>query len=135
VEKSFSGLYRKYIEHIHFDWPHYILKPVSSSLCTRKLAGGAMVNASRISIIFLSILLLSACGSVKVGRDFDVGVFAAKLERGVSLATDGTKYDEWDYYYAEGELADMSTAKVKILQIKFDDSGKVHGYNWSASRK
>jgi outer membrane protein assembly factor BamE (lipoprotein component of BamABCDE complex) len=107
----------------------------------------------RMPIIVLSLMLLSACNTVKVGRDFDVGVFAAKFEQGVttkdavrswlgeptsvgvSLATDGTKYDEWDYYYAEGELTDMSTAKVKILQIKFDKAGTVRSYNWSASRQ
>jgi outer membrane protein assembly factor BamE (lipoprotein component of BamABCDE complex) len=111
-----------------------------------------MINFPRITVILLSILLLSACGSVKLGRDFDVGVFAAKLEQGVttqdqvrswlgeptsvgvSLATDGERFDEWDYYYAEGEMADMSTAKVKLLQIKFDKQGKVRSYNWSASK-
>ena len=112
-----------------------------------------MFNLSRISVMLLSILLLSACGTVKVGRDFDVGIFAAKLEQGVttqtqirswlgeptsvgvSLATDGKRFDEWDYYYAEGELPDMSAAKGKILQIKFDKAGTVRGYNWSASRQ
>jgi outer membrane protein assembly factor BamE (lipoprotein component of BamABCDE complex) len=112
-----------------------------------------MIYFSRFTVILFAVSLLSACGTVKVGRDFDVGVFAAKLEQGVttqaqirswlgeptsvgiSLATDGTSYDEWDYYYAEGELADMSTAKVKILQIKFDKAGKVRSYNWSASRQ
>ena len=111
-----------------------------------------MINFSRISVILFAILLFSACASVKVGRDFDVGVFAAKLEQGVttqeqvrswigeptsvgvSLASDGERFDEWDYYYAEGEMADMSTAKLKILQIKFDKQGKVRSYNWSASK-
>jgi outer membrane protein assembly factor BamE (lipoprotein component of BamABCDE complex) len=111
-----------------------------------------MINHSRIAVILLSVVLFSACGTVKVGRDFDVGVFAAKLEQGattqsqvrswlgeptsvgVSLASDGERFDEWDYYYAEGEMADMSTAKVKILQIKFDKQGKVRSYNWSASK-
>jgi outer membrane protein assembly factor BamE (lipoprotein component of BamABCDE complex) len=111
-----------------------------------------MINFSRISVILLSILLLSACASVKIGRDFDVGVFAAKFEQGVStqeqvrswigeptsvgvsLASDGERLDEWDYYYAEGDLPDMSAAKVKILQIKFDKQGKVRSYNWSASK-
>jgi len=111
-----------------------------------------MINFSRISVIILSILLLSACGTVKVGRDFDVGVFTAKFEQGVttqdqvrswlgeptsvgvSLATDGERFDEWAYYYAEGEMADMSAAKVKILQVKFDKQGKVRSYNWSASK-
>jgi outer membrane protein assembly factor BamE (lipoprotein component of BamABCDE complex) len=112
-----------------------------------------MTNFSGIAAILLSVVLLSACGSVKVGRDFDVGVFAAKLEQGVttkdtvrswlgeptsvgvSLVSDGTRYDEWDYYYAEGDLPDLSTAKVKILQIKFDNQGKVRSYNWSASKQ
>ncbi len=106
----------------------------------------------RSSAVLLSLVLLSACNTVQLGRDFDVGVFAAKIERGVtsqnqvrswlgeptsvgvSLAVDGERFDEWAYYYAEGELADMSTAKVKILQIKFDTQGKVRAYNWSASR-
>jgi outer membrane protein assembly factor BamE (lipoprotein component of BamABCDE complex) len=117
------------------------------------LTGDDMIYFSRFTVILFAVFLLSACGTVKVGRDFDVGVFAAKLEQGVttqeqvrswmgeptsvgvSLATDGTRFDEWDYYYAEGELPDMSTAKVKILQIKFDKQGKVRSYNWSASKQ
>lgn len=112
-----------------------------------------MINYSRISVILLSVFLLSACGTVRMGRDFEVGVFAAKLEQGVttqdtvrswlgdptsvgvSLATDGERFNEWAYYYAEGEMADMSKAQVKILQIKFDKQGKVRGYNWSASKQ
>jgi len=112
-----------------------------------------MINFSRITVILLSIFLLSACGSVKLGRDFDVGVFTAKIEQnvttqdqvrswlgeptsvGVSLDTDGARYDEWAYYFAEGDLPDMSAAKVKILQIKFDKQGKVRSYNWNASKQ
>ena len=111
-----------------------------------------MIRFPRISALLLSVLLLSACAAVKVGHDFDVGIFAAKIEHGVttqnmvrswlgdptgigvSLATDGERFDEWTYYFAEGELSDMSTAKLKILQIKFDKYGKVRGYNWSASK-
>ena len=112
-----------------------------------------MTNFSRNAVILLVALLLGACGTVKLGRDFDVGVFTAKIEQGattqtqvrswlgeptsvgVSLDTGGERFDEWAYYFAEGEMADMSTAKVKILQIKFDKQGKVRGYNWSASRQ
>jgi len=111
-----------------------------------------MIDISRIAVILLSLFLLSACGTVKLGRDFDVGVFAAKVERGattqdqvrtwmgeptsvgVSLDSDGARYDAWDYYFAEGDLPDMGTPKVKILQIKFDKQGKVSSYNWSASK-
>jgi outer membrane protein assembly factor BamE (lipoprotein component of BamABCDE complex) len=112
-----------------------------------------MMNSSRISLLLVAVLLLGACGSIKVGRDFDVGVFAAKLEQGVttqvqvrswlgeptsagiSLSSDGERLDEWDYYYAEGQMSDMSSAKLKILQIKFDKEGLVRSYNWSASRQ
>ncbi len=111
-----------------------------------------MISFTRMAIFMLSIFLLSACGTVIVGRDFDVGVFAAKLEQGVttqdkvrswlgeptsvgvSLAADGERFDEWDYYYAEGKVTDMSSTKLKILQIKFDKQGKVRSYNWSASK-
>jgi len=103
--------------------------------------------------MLFAILVLGACASVKMGRDFDVGVFTAKIEQGVttqsqvrswlgeptsvgvSLATDGEQFDEWDYYFAEGELPDMSAAKVKILQIKFGKAGTVRSYNWSASKQ
>lgn len=112
-----------------------------------------MIQFSRISVILLSFFLLTACASVKVGRDFDVGVFAAKTEYGVttqsmvrswlgepssvgiSMATDGERFDEWDYFFAEGQMPDMSAAKVKILQIKFDKQGKVRAYNWTASKQ
>jgi len=112
-----------------------------------------MKNVSRITLLLFSVALLSACATVKVGRDFDVGVFAAKVEQGVttqttvrawlgeatgigvSLATDNERFDEWSYYFAEGEMNEMSNAKIKILQIKFDKQGKVRGYNWSASRQ
>jgi hypothetical protein len=96
---------------------------------------------------------LGACGSVKIGRDFDGADVATRIEQnvttqsqvrgwlgepatvGVSLATDGERFDEWTYYFAEGPVSDMSTAKVKLLQIKFDKQGKVRSYSWSASKK
>ena len=112
-----------------------------------------MTYYARTAFVLLTVLLLSACAAVKVGRDFDVAVFADKVEQGittqstvrgwlgeptstgVSLATNSERFDEWSYYFAEGELSDMSTARLKILQIKFDKQGRVRGYNWSASRK
>ncbi len=112
-----------------------------------------MIHYSRVTVLLVAIFMLSACGSVKVGRDFDVGVFAAKIEQGVttqsqvrswlgdpngvgiSLSTDGERFDEWTYYFAEGELPDLSAAKVKILQVKFNQQGKVRGYDWSTAKQ
>jgi len=111
-----------------------------------------MTHPLRISAILFSFFLLSACGTFQAGRDFDVGVFAAKIEQGtttqaqvrswlgepagvgVSVEPDGERLDQWNYYYAEGQMQDMSTAKMKLLQIKFDKQGKVRSYNWSASK-
>ncbi len=106
----------------------------------------------RITAILCFTLLLGACGTFQVGHDFDVGVFAAKIEPGVttqaqvkswlgepvsvgiSVEPGGERLDQWDYYYAQGQMQDMSTAKLKLLQIKFDKQGKVRSYNWSTSK-
>lgn len=111
-----------------------------------------MTRSLRIPAILFSVFLLSACGTFQVGHDFDVGVFAAKIEQGVttqaqvkswlgepagqgvSLEVDGERLDQWSYYFAEGQMQDMSTAKMKLLQVKFDKQGKVRSYNWSASK-
>ena len=110
-----------------------------------------MIRKFCVTFTLLAFTVLSACTAVKAGRDFDVGVFAARVEQGVttqamvkswlgeptstgiSLATNNERFDEWSYYFAEGKLNDMSSARIKILQIKFDQQGKVRGYNWSAS--
>jgi len=106
---------------------------------------------SRIAAVSLTVFLLAACGTVQVGRDFDVRAFETKIERGVStqgqirawlgaptgtgvnVDTGGERFDEWTYYFASGKLPDMSGANVKMLQIKFDKQGIVRGYNWSTS--
>ncbi len=111
-----------------------------------------MSKSLRITAILCFTLLLSACGTFQVGHDFDVGMFAAKIEQGtttqaqvrswlgepagvgISVEPDGERLDEWDYYYAQGQMQDMSTAKMKILQVKFDKQGKVRSYNWSTSK-
>ena len=67
---------------------------------------------SRLTVILVSLLLISACTAVKLGRDFDVGVLASKVEQGmttqnrlrswlgehtsvgVSPATDGERFDQ-----------------------------------------
>lgn len=111
-----------------------------------------MPRSIRLLAIAFFALLLTACANFQAGHDFDISMFVAKIQPGVtteaqvrawlgeptgtgiSLEVDGTRYDQWNYYYAEGNPSDMSTAKVKILQVKFDKSGKVRSYNWSTSK-
>ena len=110
-----------------------------------------MFSISHTVFTSIIILFLAACSTVLVGQDFDIRSFEAKVERGVTtqnqvrawlgmptntgvnVDTGGERFDEWTYYFASGKLPDMSNAKVKTLQIKFDKQGFVRGYNWSAS--
>ena len=105
----------------------------------------------RPAIISLLLLILTACGTVQAGHDFDLKIFETHVERGVStqlqvrawlgtptgsgvnVDTSGEKLDEWTYYFASGKLSDLSGAKVKMLQIRFDKQGLVRSYNWSNS--
>ncbi len=110
-----------------------------------------MFSILRTASIPIIALLLVACSTVQVGRDFDVRSVEMKIERGittqsqvrawlgaptgsgVNVDTGGERFDEWTYYFASGKLPGMSNAKVKTLQIKFDQQGIVRGYNWSTS--
>ncbi len=106
----------------------------------------------RTAAILLFISALAACSTFQVGHDFDVGIFATKIEPGVttqalvrswlgepssvgvSVEAGGERLDQWDYYYAQGDMSDMSKTKTKILQVKFDKQGKARSYNWSTSK-
>lgn len=105
----------------------------------------------RPAIVSLLLLMLTACGTVQAGHDFDLKVFETHVERGVStqlqirawlgtptgsgvnVDASGEKLDEWTYYFASGKLNDLSAAKIKMLQIRFDKQGIVRSYNWSNS--
>ena len=108
-----------------------------------------MFSVLRTAAIPLIIGPLAACSTVHVGQDFDLHAFKSKIERGVStqnlvrtwlgaptstgmnVDTSGARFEEWTYYSASGRLPDMAGAKVKTLQIKFDEQGIVRGYSWS----
>jgi len=105
----------------------------------------------RIVLVSIFVLVLAACSTVQIGRDFDIRVFEASVERGVTtqnqvrkllgapastginVDTGGERFEEWTYYSASGKLPDMAGAKIRILQIKFDQQGIVRGYYWSIS--
>ena len=112
-----------------------------------------MFRIPRIAAVSLIVSFLGACSTVNLGQDFDMRTFEAKIERGITtqeqvrawlgapvgvgacVETDGERFEDWVYYYASGKLPNMSGAKVKILQVKFDKQGIVRSYNWSTTSK
>lgn len=110
-----------------------------------------MFPISRTVFTSIIILFLAGCSTFLAGQDFDIRSFEAKVERGVTtqnqvrtwlgtpastgvnVDTGGERFDEWTYYFASGKLPDISRAKLKTLQVKFDKQGIVRGYNWSMS--
>lgn len=104
-------------------------------------------------VLLVMIILLVGCGSIQVGRNFDIQAFEnlaktgettkaqvlGKIGRpkstGVSITTDGERLLEWNYFYATGKLSGMENAQLKILQIRFDQSGILRSYNWSNGDK
>lgn len=97
----------------------------------------------------LLMLVVGACSTVQVGRDFDVRNFEAKVVRGrtteaqvrdwlgppsstgVEVQANGERFNRWLYYYGEGKLPRMSSAHLKMLEIEFSQEGVVSAYNWS----
>ena len=107
------------------------------------------INLSRIGLILFLATALSACATVKMGHDFDLHAFKSQVQRGettraqvhewlgppnssgIVVDTGGSEFDEWTYFFGTGKLGKMEQAKLKILQIKFDQQGRVQGYNFS----
>ena len=115
------------------------------------------VEQSKFRIIYifslLIALILTGCGSIQIGRDFNVTSFEnmAKVGEtskaqvrevlgppkslGLSINRDGERLEEWVYFYATGKVSAMEDAGLKILQIRFQQNGKLRSYNWSNSDK
>lgn len=112
-------------------------------------------NKSRVIQDFLlfTVLFLTACGSIQIGRDFDVnafekmakvgetskvqvrGILGKPKSSGISINRDGERLVEWVYFYATGQISAMDDAGLKILQIRFQQNGKLRSYNWSSGDK
>ena len=105
------------------------------------------------SVVLLgSFFMLSACGTVQMGRDFDVESFdkitsMADMSKaqvrellgppkgiGVAMEKGGERLVEWVYFYGTGQLPSMSDTTIKTLQIRFEKNGMIRSYNWSYSK-
>ncbi len=100
-------------------------------------------------------LLLASCSATnfQAGGDFDIKTFSDKVERGSTsqtqvrlwlgapagvgdrVETDGTRFEEWTYYFARGSIPNLAGTQIKTLQIKYDTRGIVQGYSWSQPAK
>jgi len=94
-------------------------------------------------------LLLAACGSVQVGQDFDLVQFRQQVKQGtttqsdirnwlgapastgVTVEADGKRYEKWTYFFGQGQMPRMKSAKLKYLEIHFGENHRVAAYNWS----
>jgi hypothetical protein len=100
--------------------------------------------------LLAAIVLLSACSTVELGRDFDLSAFDKQVRQGVSTRADvtawlgapagkgtavesnGERLEQWTYYHGKGRLPGLKDAHFSMLQVKFDAGGIVRSYNWSA---
>lgn len=110
-----------------------------------------MTKLQRASLVLLVATALGACGSVQMGKEFDLKSFTDKVQRGattkvdvrvwlgapastgVSVESDGERFEEWTYYRGTGSLPSLSDSQLKILRIKFDQQGVVRAYEWTGS--
>lgn len=94
-------------------------------------------------------VLLAGCSSMQVGREFNYGKFSQDIRPGTSdmaqveavlgppmgkglvAEADGSLYDQWTYYYGSGSPTSPEKSRFKLLQIRFNQAGKVASYNWS----
>lgn len=104
------------------------------------------------ALFIIAMATSAGCSTVQLGRDFDLGAFEQQVQRGsttqdqisallgqpvgkgVAVESNGERFAEWTYYFATGRLPNMPDAKVKYLQVRFDQQGIVQAYSWSGEK-
>ena len=92
-------------------------------------------------------MTLIGCTTIQIGQNFKLHTFINNAEpdkiyknqvikwlgkpmsTGIALEADGQRLSEWSYFYGTGKLPKMEKAKIKTLQIRFNDKGVLHSYN------
>ena len=110
------------------------------------------MKASKLLVCVLAASAIAACATVRLGSEFDLQAFeknvqrgvttreqvqawlGAPTSRGVAVEISGETLESWSYYFGEGQLASMSGARFKTLQVKFDSTGVVRAYIWSSNQ-
>jgi hypothetical protein len=94
-------------------------------------------------------VLLAGCTNMQTGREFNYGKFSQEtrpgttnmaqvqavlgppMGKGLVVEADGSMYEQWTYYYGNGNLTNPEKSRFKLLQIRFNQAGTVASYNWS----
>jgi outer membrane protein assembly factor BamE (lipoprotein component of BamABCDE complex) len=110
-------------------------------------------TSTRAALFGVSLLVIAGCKTLEVGRDFSYGEFASRAKQGVTtkaqvqeylgppagvgmvLESDGSKHDQWTYYFGSGTLPAGKDVNFKLLQIKFDTEGRLLSYTWSGETR
>ncbi|MFQ5487523.1 MAG: hypothetical protein ACE5ET_03635 [Gammaproteobacteria bacterium] len=97
--------------------------------------------------------LTTSCSTIELGKEFDLPRFQNGVQRtvttraqvqawlgepvatGISVDSNGRRYEEWIYYYGGGTLPAMRDASLKMLQVKFDEQGTVRAYTKTNDNK
>jgi len=100
--------------------------------------------------LLLTALLAGCASGVRLGQEFPLDAFLARVQPGVttgkeleawlgppaarggSVEPDGTRYEQWTWYFGSGTLPALKDARLKLLQVKLDAAGRVRAYTWSA---
>src|SRR4029453_15317586 len=53
------------------------------------------------------------------------------IGKGMEVSADGTRLDLWTWYYGQGKMGSDPAREFKMLQVKFDQQGKLVNYVWS----
>ncbi|MFA9462192.1 hypothetical protein [Thiohalorhabdus methylotrophus] len=103
----------------------------------------------RLPVLVVLAMLAAGCAQVDVGKDFDLQAFEERVEVGETERTDvrqwlgepvstgqvvrpdGTRVEEWTYYYGTGTLPGLSDAQLKMLEIQYRKNGVVDSYKWT----
>lgn len=93
--------------------------------------------------------LMAGCTTIQTGREFNYAKFSQEARPGTTdmaqvrtvlgppmgtglvVEADGSMYEQWTYYYVNGNLTSPEKGRAKFLQIRFNQAGTVASYNWS----
>jgi hypothetical protein len=100
------------------------------------------------TLMIVAVTLLAGCGTLQVGREFDLNTFATRVQRGastqsdvrawlgepgsigMSVEADGEQSVRWVYFHGAGKIGGQENTKIRMLEVFFDAQNRVKRYSW-----